>query len=193
MTNASHSPYIVGNWVTGDEFYGRADLRTRLVEASDRGIVVLGTRRVGKTSLLRQVALDLAPLGLYLDLMQAAGSEGGQTILDEARLIRLLRRELGRLSRTSPDLEATRPLWDRDAAELCTWLEEAAWAWEERGATVTLLWDEAEMLLHLGAPALMGRRGWPRSTTAGAIVARPSCSASAPVRSAGLRMKRPTP
>lgn len=157
--NAPQSPYIVGNWVTGDEFYGRRELRTLLAAGSDRAIAVLGTRRVGKTSLLRQVALDLAPLGVYVDLMQAVGSLAGETVLDERRLVKLLRRELSRLSRLSPALEATRPTWDRDAGELCPWLEDAAWAWEEQGATVTLLWDEAELLQRLAASSLMGLRG----------------------------------
>lgn len=154
-----HSPYILGNWVTGDDFYGREDLRALLTRAPDRAIYVQGTRRVGKTSLLRQAALDLAPLGVYVDLMQAAGSVDGQTTLDEARLVRLLRRELARLSQGSPALAATRPQWDLPAGELCPWLEEAAWAWEGHGATVTLLWDEAELLLRLAAPTLMGLRG----------------------------------
>jgi DNA-binding CsgD family transcriptional regulator len=145
--------------VTGDEFYGREGLRAILTGAPDRAIYVQGTRRTGKTSLLRQVALDLAPLGIYVDLMQAAGSANGQTVLDEARLVRLLRRELARLSQGSPALAGTRAAWDRAAGELCPWLEEAAWAWEEHGATVTLLWDEAELLLRLAVPTLMGLRG----------------------------------
>lgn len=149
------SPYITGNWVTGAEFYGRAELRAALAAAPDRATYVMGTRRVGKTSLLRQAALDLAPLGVYIDLMQAAASDGGQTVLDEGRLVRLLRRELGRLSRGSPALAATRATWDRESAEICAWLEEAAWAWEEQGATVTLLWDEAELLLRMAPASLM--------------------------------------
>jgi DNA-binding CsgD family transcriptional regulator len=118
----------------------------------------MGTRRVGKTSLLRQAASDLAPLGAYVDLMQAAASDGGQTTLDEGRLVRLLRRELSRLARASPALAATQPAWDRDAGGLCAWLEDAVWAWEEQGATVTMLWDEAELLMRLAAPSLMRLR-----------------------------------
>lgn len=153
------SPYTVGNWVTGDEFYGRAELRAALGGSPERGVYVMGTRRVGKTSLLRQVALDLAPLGVYIDLMQAAGSVDGQIVLDEARLLRLLRRELERLSQTSPALAATRAVWKRDSAQLCPWLEDATWAWQEQGMSVTLLWDEAELLLRLAVSSLMGLRG----------------------------------
>lgn len=34
------------------------------------------------------------------------------------------------------------------------WLEEASWAWEEHNLTLTLLWDEAEMLRLLSTPTL---------------------------------------
>jgi DNA-binding CsgD family transcriptional regulator len=149
------SPYITTNWVEGDNFYGRAELCRAVAAPDARGVYVVGTRRSGKTSLLRRVTVDLAPHAVYCDLMQAAGMADGQTCLDEARLVRLLRRELARQAVRSPQLEASRAAWDRPGDMLCPWLEEAAWAWEERGLCVTLLWDEAEMLLRLPAASLM--------------------------------------
>ncbi|NTV63935.1 MAG: helix-turn-helix domain-containing protein [Oscillochloris sp.] len=149
------SPYITTNWVAGDTFYGRAELCQALVALEARGVYVVGTRRSGKTSLLRRATAQLAPHGVYCDLMQAAGMADGQTCLDEARVVRLLRRELGRLAPHSPQLAASRVAWDRPADLLGPWLEEAAWAWEEQQICVTLLWDEAEMLLRLPAASLM--------------------------------------
>lgn len=152
------SPYIISGWVAGDQFYGREALCRALGEPADRCVYLIGARRVGKTSLLRRLSADLVPHAVYCDLMQAAGLRDGQTILDEGRLVRLLRRELGRLASGSPALNATRSVWDRAADELCPWLEEAGWAWEEQGVSLTLLWDEAEMLLCLPPATLMHLR-----------------------------------
>lgn len=46
-------------------------------------------------------------------------------------------------------------MWDTSVTSLCAWLEEVSWAWEEHGLTVTLLWDEAEMLRRLPSATLM--------------------------------------
>jgi len=64
------NPYIVGGWVTGKYFYGHTLLRHDILYGPNNYIWVIGTRRVGKTSLLRQLALD-APasyLPIYWDL-----------------------------------------------------------------------------------------------------------------------------
>ncbi len=49
------NPFIVGQWVRGEKFYGRADLIEEILEGPRNGIWLLGTRRVGKTSLLKQL------------------------------------------------------------------------------------------------------------------------------------------
>jgi hypothetical protein len=71
------SPYITTNWVEGESFYGRAELCRAIVAPDSRGVYVVGTRRSGKTSLLRRAAADLAPHAVYCDLMQAAGMAAG--------------------------------------------------------------------------------------------------------------------
>jgi hypothetical protein len=50
-------PYNVGRWVRGRNHYGRARLIDYLLHAPDSAIWLVGTRRVGKTSLLRQLEL----------------------------------------------------------------------------------------------------------------------------------------
>ncbi|NJM08845.1 response regulator transcription factor [Candidatus Gracilibacteria bacterium] len=149
MTN---NPYIISNWVEGANFYGRDELCAQIAHGPDRCIYLMGLRRIGKTSLLRRVRDLLAPHAIYCDLMQAAAADEG---LDEARLIRLLRRELVRQAANSAALSATRSLWEREGAQLCPWLEELGWAWEEQQITVTLLWDEGEMLRRLPVSTLM--------------------------------------
>lgn len=148
-------PYIVSNWVEGPHFYGREALCQALTSGSERCIYLMGTRRIGKTSLLRRLNALLHPHALYCDLMQAASYSANQDLLDEERLVRLLRRELSRQANQSAPLQASRATWESASPSLCAWLEEVSWAWEELGLTVTLLWDEAEMLRRLPTATLM--------------------------------------
>jgi len=49
------NPYVVGQWVRGDKFYGRTELIEEILDGPRNSIWVLGTRRIGKTSLLKQL------------------------------------------------------------------------------------------------------------------------------------------
>lgn len=51
------NPYHVGGWVRGRNHYGRRFLIESLLAAPDAATWVVGTRRLGKTSLLRQMEL----------------------------------------------------------------------------------------------------------------------------------------
>ena len=60
--------YVIGQWVRGGKFYGRGSHLGRILGGESW---VSGLRRVGKTSLLRQVELETQRLGhsgLFLDL-----------------------------------------------------------------------------------------------------------------------------
>ena len=48
-------PYVVGQWVRGERFYGRRSQLEVVLEGHRDSLWVIGTRRVGKTSLLRQL------------------------------------------------------------------------------------------------------------------------------------------
>lgn len=64
-------PYVVGQWVRGPRFYGRrAPLREALEGSRDR-LWIVGMRRVGKTSLLRQIELlaDETPGGGFVPVV----------------------------------------------------------------------------------------------------------------------------
>ena len=50
-------PYVIGQWVRGERFYGRTRLIQEILEGPRDSIWLLGTRRIGKTSLLREVEL----------------------------------------------------------------------------------------------------------------------------------------
>ena len=49
------NPYVVGQWVRGDKFYGRTALIDEILHGHRNWLWLLGTRRIGKTSLLKQV------------------------------------------------------------------------------------------------------------------------------------------
>jgi DNA-binding winged helix-turn-helix (wHTH) protein len=48
-------PYVVGQWVRGERFYGRTVQIGEILDGHRNCIWLLGTRRIGKTSLLKQV------------------------------------------------------------------------------------------------------------------------------------------
>jgi len=58
-------PYVVGQWVRGDRFYGREALLAEILDGGRDSLWVVGSRRIGKTSLLKQ-----------LELLTAAGRRG---------------------------------------------------------------------------------------------------------------------
>lgn len=74
--------FIFNRWVRGADFYGREALLTSLFERVGRPTWVLGNRRVGKTSLLRQMEWHCkrqtwpGVKALYWDLQGAGSLEG---------------------------------------------------------------------------------------------------------------------
>ncbi len=50
------NPYIIGPYVTGRKYYGRQEVLEYLLHGASPAYWIVGTRRIGKTSLLRQLA-----------------------------------------------------------------------------------------------------------------------------------------
>ena len=48
-------PFVVGQWVRGERFYGRSAQISEILDGPRNCIWLLGTRRIGKTSLLKQI------------------------------------------------------------------------------------------------------------------------------------------
>lgn len=77
----SPAPYVVGQWVRGERFYGRVALIDEVLLGPRDFVWLLGTRRVGKTSLLKQLerlAMDASPqtyFPIYWDFQGADRSE----------------------------------------------------------------------------------------------------------------------
>jgi DNA-binding winged helix-turn-helix (wHTH) protein len=70
-------PYVVGQWVRGDKFYGRTQAVDEVLAGNRNWIWLLGTRRIGKTSLLKQLEFvasskpDLGYVPIFWDLQGA--------------------------------------------------------------------------------------------------------------------------
>jgi hypothetical protein len=140
------NPYIVGDPVMGRDFYGREAIIETICGRRDRAIHVMGMRRIGKTSLLRQLESQLP--GVFLDFQAAVG---------RTDLTRQVQRGLRRLNRQHPWLPP--PDEGKSAFEL---LEDADEQAEAEGARLWLLCDEAEGLIDLceqDAKALKMLRG----------------------------------
>jgi len=135
------NPYIFGNWVSGKNLYGRESLIDEILHGPYNALYVMGNRRVGKTSLLRQVE-TLAP-SIFLDFQKIGG--------DMAGLARELRREVRRKSRRFGEFLPPVELLDgKDVFEILETLNERA---EKKGVKLLLLCDEAEILLDIGRKA----------------------------------------
>jgi hypothetical protein len=132
------NPYTIGGWVNGRRYYGHADLRQYILLGSDNYIWVIGSRRVGKTSLLRQLdqqgRKDYLPL--YWDMQ---GCTSADDLRDE--LVFALEDREDRLERLGVDLAA---LADEDAANV---LRRVCRQAEKHDVRILLLIDEPESLI----------------------------------------------
>ena len=58
------NPFVVGQWVRGERFYGRRALIEEVLNGPRNSLWVLGTRRIGKTSLLKQLEHLVGGVGI---------------------------------------------------------------------------------------------------------------------------------
>ncbi|MBI1879122.1 MAG: ATP-binding protein [Chloroflexi bacterium] len=144
------SPYIVGDPVTGRNFYGREQELAELLHGEGKTSHVLGMRRIGKTSLLRRVA-ELVP-SIYLDFQALVG----RADLFARQVSRELKRQRKRYDWLSEPGQADDGLIA---------LEEAGGQAEEQAVTLFLLCDEAEGLLKFDESFLQRLRGLVWGTT----------------------------
>ncbi|GAB4580355.1 MAG: hypothetical protein Fur0022_30950 [Anaerolineales bacterium] len=148
----SQNPYIAGNPVGGTpNFVGRADVLRevlRVMRQPHQNIIVLyGQRRIGKTSVLLQLAAELPKEGhyypVYFDLQDKASWSLGRVLTDLARAIS---HDLARQG--PPELRATGPLLnDQDPVNAFqkTWLPTLLQRLPE-GHSIVLLFDEFDVL-----------------------------------------------
>jgi hypothetical protein len=76
------NPFIAGSWVRGDNFFGRADILRDILEGARDSLWVVGARRLGKTSLLKELERRVQTnpqtpfVPLYWDLQGSADARG---------------------------------------------------------------------------------------------------------------------
>ena len=138
------NPYTVGRWLRGADHYGREQLLDYLMSAEDPAIWVVGTRRMGKTSLLRQLEWLLTTqenanfVPLFWDL------QGSETKDDfDYELFLAVEDEMARFEALGVDVSA---LYNRDAIQILRTLQRALKA---RDKQLLLLIDEAEAWISL--------------------------------------------
>jgi len=89
--NQMKNPFIVGSWVRGEHFFGRKKIISEILESAQNSFWVAGTRRLGKTSLLRQLELLTTEspyserfISLFWDLEGSTDLDGLTTSLLES-------------------------------------------------------------------------------------------------------------
>jgi hypothetical protein len=76
------NPFIAGSWVRGDNFFGRGGILRSILEGERDSLWVVGARRLGKTSLLKQLEWSVQQsaqtpyVPLYWDLQGSADARG---------------------------------------------------------------------------------------------------------------------
>ena len=136
-------PYIVGRWVNGTRHYGRQRLFDYLLDTPDTATWIVGARRMGKTSLLRQLEMLTAPadselVPLFWDMQ---GCESSQALSDELFLA------LEDASSRFSALGIAVTEWEGLDALLI--LRRLARILHSRGQRLLLLIDEAEVLIQI--------------------------------------------
>ncbi len=131
------NPYVVGRWVSGDRFYGRERLVDELLHGFENCFWVIGNRRIGKTSLLKQLehlCQDSASyLSLYWDI-QGCSSMGdlGEALVEAAEVAG---EELGNLSLAGQEVTDVLRTLSHEVAK--------------SGRKLLLLCDEGEALINV--------------------------------------------
>ncbi len=150
------TPYVVGQWVRAERFYGRTGLLEEILEGNRNCLWILGTRRVGKTSILKQLEHLTAssPAPRYFPLFW--DFQGSQ---EEADLHQGFRDALlDGIDR----LEALGiPLAEVESEDLFISLTRLRRELRTRELSLLLLCDEAEELVtvHATAPRFLSRLG----------------------------------
>src|SRR5215470_2179941 len=76
------NPFIAGSWVRADNFFGRSEVLREILEGERDSLWVVGARRLGKTSLLKELEYRVQQsaqtpfVPLYWDLQGSADARG---------------------------------------------------------------------------------------------------------------------
>lgn len=145
MTRSSSIPFVVGQWVRGERFYGRREQLSEILDGNRNSVWLLGTRRVGKTSLLKQLehlTASSPERGYFPVFWDLQGSEDPAELhLDFADALLDAEEQLARLGLSPAEVE------DDD---LFAALDKLGSALTRVDAELSLLCDEVDDLAGLG-------------------------------------------
>lgn len=132
------NPYTVGGWVTGRHFYGHISLRHDLLQGSNNFLWLVGTRRVGKTSLLRQLDIEASPgyIPIYWDMQ---GCQNGADL--DAELYYAIEEKAARFQALESDLKSLKGAEMRELLRAITRIA------TEHQLRILLLIDEPDVLI----------------------------------------------
>jgi hypothetical protein len=151
--NPMRVPYMVGRFVKGETHYGRERVIEHLLHAPDNALWLVGTRRVGKTSMLRHLeVLTVAPDSRFVPVYWSfEGQETARNLSDE--LVFALEEVAHRFTPFGIDVN------DFAGADALIVLRRIAMALTPHGRQLLILIDEAEVLIHIAArePAWVAR------------------------------------
>ncbi len=150
------TPYVVGQWVREEKFYGRSGLIEEILEGNRNCVWILGTRRIGKTSILKQLEhlTSSSPVPRYFPLFW--DFQGSQEVADLHQSFR------DSLLDGIDRLEALGiPLAEVESEDLFTSLTHLRRELRARDLSLLLLGDEVEELVnvHETAPRFLSRLG----------------------------------
>ena len=133
-------PFVIGQWVCGPRFYGREAEIKELLGSRERWLWIAGLRRIGKTSLLKQLDHLAAKeegkiLPLFWDLQGAGGLDDLALTFTDALLD--AEEMMARQGITLDEVEDS---------DLFASLDKLAQALRRRGTGLLLLCDEADEL-----------------------------------------------
>ncbi len=148
------NPFVAGSWVRGPQFFGRGELLQSILSGGRHAIWLLGMRRVGKTSVLKQLEWLASSepwndqyLPIYWDMQGSNDAEGLRESLFESL----------------EDAEDAFAQCDIDPAELeaddlFRILRLAMRAVSRSGRRLLLLCDEAEELIQVASTDVVSLR-----------------------------------
>jgi hypothetical protein len=143
--NPPRNPFIAGSWVRGDDFFGRAPLIREALEGERQSLWVLGARRLGKTSLLKELehrvrrSRETPFVALYWDLQGSGDARGlADTLLSSVEDSEAFRRA------TDVDVD------DLESLAVADMISTLVRRTVRSGWRLLLLVDEAEELLVVG-------------------------------------------
>ncbi|NIR47681.1 protein kinase [candidate division KSB1 bacterium] len=139
------NPFIAGNWVRGENFFGRKHLLNEILEGRRNNVWITGTRRFGKTSFLKQLEL-LTNSGDHADKYVSIfwDMQGSQDVdgLKES-LLESIEDAEERFEDIGVDLEE---LEEKNLFEILRALKRKT---KDAGFNLMLLCDEAEELINI--------------------------------------------